>query len=58
MNKILSFISKKFLTLCISTWLLWYDKINEYTWLAIAMVYMGIQTGIDILEKLKDKKEI
>lgn len=50
-------ISKKFFTLCIATGLLWFSKLNGTEWLIIAVAYMGVESGLNILEKYMSLKK-
>lgn len=49
-------IGQKFITFVVSTALLWYDKINDVTWLTIACVFMGLNVSEKLLEKIGGAK--
>lgn len=50
-------ISKKFIGWIGACVFLYIDKISENTWLFITLAYMGIETGLNILDKIKTIKE-
>jgi hypothetical protein len=53
----LKIISRKFFAFVTSCWLLYVGKIDQTTWLTIAILYIGIQAGSDIYNKLKGIKK-
>jgi hypothetical protein len=55
-DKILSFtISKKLTVFIIATFYLYFDKIDSEQWIMLSAIYIGGQTIIDVILKLKSK---
>jgi hypothetical protein len=50
-------ISKKFIGWLGSCTFLYYDKINEQTWLVITLSYMGLEAGLNLIDRFKQNKE-
>ena len=49
------FISRKLLVFLIVTWALFVDKVDAVNWVNVAMIYIGGQTVIDSIAKLRGK---
>lgn len=45
------YLSRKFLVFVIATLLVVFEKITDWTWLVVAIVYLGLESYLDVLRR-------
>ena len=53
----MKWFSRKLFAFLLGSVLLWFDKIDSYSWIVLASVYIGVQAGLDYFKVLNKKKD-
>ena len=53
----MKWFSRKLFAFLLGSVLLWFDKIDSYSWIVLASIYIGVQAGLDYFKSLKGKQD-
>tara|TARA_R110000772_G_scaffold83493_5_gene176615 strand:- start:3828 stop:4007 length:180 start_codon:yes stop_codon:yes gene_type:complete len=53
----MKWFSRKLFAFLLGSVLLWFDKIDSYSWIVLASVYIGVQAGLDYFKVLNKKED-